>query len=80
MMSLVSGAQAHQSHNVAAHTNVLSVAFYTGKTRVVSGHIHGDGTVDYSKGQGPQAEASSSGSGFATGLTWQVNAANQAEY
>ncbi|KAK7414535.1 hypothetical protein QQZ08_012532 [Neonectria magnoliae] len=79
-MSHISGAKAHQSHNVAAHTNVLSVAFYAGKTRVVSGHIHDDGTVDYSKGQGSQAEASSSRSGFETGLTWQVNAANQAEY
>lgn len=37
---LVSGANAHQSHTTAAHSDVLSVAFYAGKKRFLSGHIH----------------------------------------
>lgn len=79
-MSLISGAKAHQSRHVAEHTNVLSVAFYDGKTRILSGHVHGDGTVDYSKAKGSQAGASSSVPGFETGLTWQMNPAGYAEY
>jgi hypothetical protein len=79
-MSLFSGAKTNQSRTVTSHVSVLSVAFYAREARVISGHVHDNGAVDYSKGRGSQAEASNSGSVFETGLTWQMNAANQAEY
>ncbi|KAJ0158924.1 hypothetical protein CTA2_10628 [Colletotrichum tanaceti] len=46
------GAKAHRSHEVPSHSNVISAKFFAGKTRVVSGHIHLDGTVDYGRPRG----------------------------
>ncbi|KAK4149939.1 hypothetical protein C8A00DRAFT_37470 [Chaetomidium leptoderma] len=46
----VSGAKAHQSHTTKHHTNILSVKFYQGAKRIISGHVHLNGMVDYSKG------------------------------
>ncbi|KAM0507561.1 hypothetical protein D7B24_006657 [Verticillium nonalfalfae] len=45
----IAGAKAHQSHNVEAHSNVLSVKFFAGGQRVVSGHVHLGGNIDYGK-------------------------------
>lgn len=44
-----SGALAHQSHQVQSHSNVLSVKFFEGEDRVISGHVHMNGRVDYSR-------------------------------
>ncbi|KAH8719926.1 hypothetical protein HC256_000334 [Beauveria bassiana] len=45
-----SGGKAHQSRDVQAHSNVISVKFYDGDERkVVSGHVHMDGRIEYNK-------------------------------
>ncbi|KAK7414627.1 hypothetical protein QQZ08_012519 [Neonectria magnoliae] len=72
----VHGAKAHQSHNVPSHSAVLSVAFYDGKKRIVSGHIHQDGRVDFSKAGGSSSGSASTQPQFATGLTWQIDPGN----
>ncbi|KFG82009.1 hypothetical protein MANI_026363 [Metarhizium anisopliae] len=45
----IAGALAHQSHQVQSHSNVLSVKFFEGEDRVISGHVHMNGRVDYSR-------------------------------
>ncbi|KAG9230119.1 hypothetical protein BJ875DRAFT_473106 [Amylocarpus encephaloides] len=45
----IAGARAHQSHEVATHSNILSVKFFAGSRRVISGHVHMNGELDYSK-------------------------------
>jgi hypothetical protein len=40
--------QAHQSHEVATHSNVINAKFFAENKRVISGHIHLNGTIDYS--------------------------------
>ncbi|KAG5950600.1 hypothetical protein E4U57_007522 [Claviceps arundinis] len=83
----IHGAKAHQSHTVPSHSSVISVAFYDGKKHIVSGHIHENGTVDFSKlkagkaGKASKAGGSSSGSAstqpqFETGLKWQMDPDN----
>ncbi len=47
-MTCISGAVAHQSYTVQTHSNVLSVQFYEGDRRVISGHVHMNGAIDYS--------------------------------
>ena len=42
-----SGAKAHQSHEVATHSNILIVKFFAGSRRVISGHVHMNGQLDY---------------------------------
>jgi len=44
----IAGAKAHQSHEVATHSNVISAKFFAENKRVISGHIHLNGTIDYS--------------------------------
>ncbi|KAM3486355.1 hypothetical protein MY8738_000571 [Beauveria namnaoensis] len=47
---LIAGGKAHQSRDVQAHSNVISVRFYDGDEReVVSGHVHMDGRIEYNK-------------------------------
>ncbi|EJP67340.1 uncharacterized protein BBA_03914 [Beauveria bassiana ARSEF 2860] len=47
---LIAGGKAHQSRDVQAHSNVISVKFYDGDERkVVSGHVHMDGRIEYNK-------------------------------
>ncbi|KAG6194828.1 hypothetical protein E4U50_000532 [Claviceps purpurea] len=78
----IHGAKAHQSHTVPSHSSVISVAFYDGKKRIVSGHIHKNGRVDFSKAaKAGKAAGSSSGSAstqpqFETGLIWQMDPDN----
>ncbi|PNY27628.1 Uncharacterized protein TCAP_02448 [Tolypocladium capitatum] len=55
-----SGARAHQSHEVASHSNVISAKFYAGDQRVISGHIHINGTLDYSQKARTAGQASGS--------------------
>ncbi|PVH75247.1 hypothetical protein DL98DRAFT_498677, partial [Cadophora sp. DSE1049] len=45
----IAGARAHQSHEVATHSNIISVKFFAGSRRVISGHVHMNGQLDYSK-------------------------------
>jgi hypothetical protein len=59
------GAKAHQSHEVATHSNVISAKFFDGDKRVISGHIHLNGMIDYSS----RARSGAAGSN----LTWRTN-------
>ncbi|TWU72708.1 hypothetical protein ED733_004167 [Metarhizium rileyi] len=54
----ISGAKAHQSHTVSSHSRVLSVRFYAGEQRIISGHVYQNGMLAYS--QRARATASSS--------------------
>ncbi|KAK3896904.1 hypothetical protein C8A05DRAFT_20229 [Staphylotrichum tortipilum] len=47
----VSGSRAHQSHTTAHHTNVLSIKYFEGAVKAVSGHIHLNGFVEYGGGR-----------------------------
>lgn len=47
-----------------SHSNVISAKFYDGEQRVISGHIHGDGSIDYSQKSHTSGQASGSGSGW----------------
>jgi hypothetical protein len=80
-----SGARAHQSHEVATHSNILSVKFFAGSRRVISGHVHINGQLDYSKPArgssagaeknvgGGESSSSSTQGATATNLTWRTN-------
>ncbi|KAG5998486.1 hypothetical protein E4U52_008077 [Claviceps spartinae] len=81
LIKLITVAQKHtndQSHTVPSHSAVLSVAFYDGKKRIVSGHIHKNGRVDFSKeGRNSSGSASTQPQPqFATGLIWQMDPDN----
>ncbi|GAB0139165.1 hypothetical protein EsDP_00007378 [Epichloe bromicola] len=58
----ITGAKAHQSHTVNSHSNVLSVRFYAGEQKVISGHIHMNGMLEYSQKARAVAGSSSKGS------------------
>ncbi|KAL1878038.1 hypothetical protein VTK73DRAFT_8262 [Phialemonium thermophilum] len=60
----IAGAAAHQSHNVKTHSNVLSVKFYSEEQRVVSGHIHINGRIDYSRERRKAKKSSGSNQGW----------------
>ena len=68
------GAKAHQSHEVETHSNVISAKFFEGDKRIISGHIHHNGKIEYSGrarkgGAGPQSGTLAGGSN----LTWRRN-------
>ena len=53
------------------HSNIISAKFFAGSQRVISGHIHIDGKIDYSNRVRSGGEASqSSGS---VRLEWRTN-------
>lgn len=59
------GAKAHQSSEVKSHSNVLSVKFFEGDQRVISGHIHMNGAIEYSqRARNTDGQAGSSKSGW----------------
>jgi len=45
----IAGARAHQSHEVDTHSNIISVKFFAGSRRVISGHVHMNGQLDFGK-------------------------------
>ncbi|OAA53453.1 hypothetical protein SPI_09381 [Niveomyces insectorum RCEF 264] len=59
----IKGAKAHQSHTVKAHSNVLSVTFFAGEQRIVSGHIHANGAIEYGRKARASGKASSNSGG-----------------
>ncbi|KAK0102306.1 hypothetical protein ONS95_005929 [Cadophora gregata] len=66
----IAGAKAHQSYEVAAHSNIISVKFFAGSKRIMSAHVHLNGKVDYSKpthGSSSAQVATTAGAGHNAG-------------
>ena len=87
MTKATRGAQAHPSHEVATHSNVISAKFFAENKRVISGHIHLNGTIDYSARArsggvaGPSSGSPGQSKSSGSGLTWQTNEqTNHAEW